>query len=490
MTSFDSSKLCDALKQEVPAGLDERVIERVDALGQQAGFAEARGQRGRVLSAPVSRRGVLAGAAAAAAGLGAAALGLRFWVGDSGGELAGLPSSGRAFGLQVAMAAESSGVSQEVFALEPTAKGLVPVGETSGRVADLRMNLAVVGEGLASVRFAISQTPEATTYLDTAVVDLERGMGYTSAEYQTVPAVGFHEGKRYVELHEPEYPVFSSAEEARAWSEEQMALSYAERTWSEDAAVPDSELEVDYASGLVRYLSAPGEEGQSVPSTSEFEVEVEPGASGCSGLSRNGNPYLLHVCIPMDEFYASDPILQLIDAYDRAERDYGAVYARHIDSVGALFIDQHEEVRAASQARFDAQSALVSALGELRSSERAFYEWVRACYGTHLRLVARMLEETTLGVEATYLDGSGDLRRYCVRSVADFDTVVANRFDALFTYNGYTLVESEGIYDRNGRPLDLSLLSQLPFWNFVTGEPDPNAPDPRLKVPLFEIALV
>jgi len=41
--------------------------------------------------------------------------------------------------------------------------------------------------------------------------------------------------------------------------------------------------------------------------------------------------------------------------------------------------------------------------------------------------------------------------------------------------------------DRNGRQVDFSHLWRLPFWDFVTGEPDPDAADQRLHEPLFTI---
>ena len=63
---------------------------------------------------------------------------------------------------------------------------------------------------------------------------------------------------------------------------------------------------------------------------------------------------------------------------------------------------------------------------------------------------------------------------------------MADRFDAMFDYNGYTIVLGEGVFDKVEQYTPLSI-EGAPLWDFVSGEPDPAAEDERLRRPLFAI---
>ena len=127
------------------------------------------------------------------------------------------------------------------------------------------------------------------------------------------------------------------------------------------------------------------------------------------------------------------------------------------------------------------------AIGELRSSSAdEFIAWMKECYLLSLGCGADVLEQTVLTVEATFEDGTAAERAYRIVRVDGFEHAVADRFDAMFDYNGFTVVPGEGVFDKVGQRVSL-LPEGAPLWDFVSGEPDPDAEDERLRRPLFAI---
>jgi len=502
MTTPEPSAYKAALKsEEVPAALNERVLTRANELrlSDKPGVPTPTPPRTLRASRPgplVSRRALVTGGAALA---GAAVLGLGLRA-LTGREAVPSPAAAPRFGLQVALAAEGA-LPATTFELEPTTRGLIPV-DTMPTNSSLIMNLLVEGDDIESVTYRIDQTPTVATAVNILVVDAGRGTGHAMQVQSERPAVAFCECKRYAShmAPVPQQPL-TSFEEAQAW---QASLTQSELIWGDDAETPNSELEIDYSAGPVIYVAVPSESGE-FTATSQFTADARQQSAANGVLSPQGNPYMLSICIPADEFYASDPLLELYCAYQTAALECGKIQQEELlattqPPAPAAENNSLEWTRGitggpVSQRAFEAQgrlleaqSDLAGALFELRDSHpAAFYEWVRACYVKHMLLVAQVFSKTTFAVEATFADGSAAVRSYCIDPVGDFESVVGERFDGLFAYNGYTLDEAEGVLDPNGKPFAVDRFGNLPFWDFAMGEPDPQSPDPRLHQPLFTI---
>lgn len=455
-------------RHDPPAGLDDRVMERVESLRAAAPRSCPQPR------AYVSRRALVTAGALAVAGLGVggAAL-LRLVGGGSGGDVgkSAAPSE-RAFGLQVAYA--SDGASGEVFSLEPTARGLVPV--SAGRTTQLLLNLVVEGEDVEGLEYRIAETPRFEE------VNLMAG----ETEPTEVASVAFIEGKRLVKPFVADRPdvSFATEEEARAWSEETPA---AELMWGDEAAASDSELAIDYGEGIVTYAPAVLEGAELAQPQTSFVVDAERHASGNDGMSERGNPYLLAIALPSDSYYAIDPVVALVGAYNEAHARYLAWSDEHPDEArSSVVLDP--EGRELEQASQDAWGAASRALGELRSGPvEEFYDWMKACYAACMDLVSATLEDAVVTVEARFADGTSALRAYRFVRAGGFAEAVPDRFDALFEYNGFSIVSGDGVFNAAGQRVTLGL-EGVPFWDFVAGEPDPDHDDERLRVPLFAIA--
>jgi len=160
-----------SVKDQVPPDhLDEQVLARMQAM--RAAEAKRASSRNlvplhRAPAAMPSRRGFLAAGASVAACLGLVALGLGVADKDEGvpvsgerGELSAnqLAYGGRPFGLAVAAEAEP-GVP---LGLATGPDSLMPVNRQLGDTYDLKMNLALVGEGIVSATYSIRDAPTFT----------------------------------------------------------------------------------------------------------------------------------------------------------------------------------------------------------------------------------------------------------------------------------------------------------------------------------------
>lgn len=475
-----------------PAELDARVVERI------AGLRSGVRRPLRSGAACTRRRFVLAGAAVAACAgvglVGALRLG-RDGFDETDAAVSG-SSAVPSFSLQVARASEAdtTGTPAPVraFELDPTARGLVPVGTSGGVCTKFRMNFAVEGADVTSV--AYRAVGGRATYT-AAMSGLNAGVAYDTVRFQ--------ESRRYVNRFNEEGFVVENpdpamgADELAAYLASDEVQRASNAYFYGDASVSDAELDIDYAAGIVEYVAALEEDGVTwvAPATS-FASAVEQHAAGMDGYSRRGNPYLLVVESPAEEFYASDPVLALYRDYreafetqlrEVAERRAGdgRFAGQTFASDGGDMVDVRD-LEGLQRVR-DAKAAVEDALAELRrDGDGAFIDWMRSCYRTYLAMTADTLGRATLEVEATSSDGSAALRVYRIDPVEGFDGVVERRFDALLAYNGYQVVPGDGVFDRTGRRVELGVDS-LPFWNFVAGEPDPDDPDPRLHEPLFAI---
>ena len=456
-------------RHDPPAGLDERVMERVESLRAAAPRSCPQPR------AYVSRRALVTAGARAVAGLGVGGAALLRLVGGGSGGDAGRPAapSERAFGLQVAYA--SNGASGEVFSLEPTARGLVPV--SAGRMTQLLLNLVVEGEDIEGLEYRIAETPHFE----------ETNLMAGETEATEVASVAFVEGKRVVKPFVADQPdvSFATEEEARAWSEE---TSAAELMWGGDeAATSDSELAIDYGEGIVAYAPAVLEGAEPAQPQTSFAVDAERHASGNDGMSERGNPYLLEIALPSDSYYAIDPVVALVGAYNEAHARYLTWSSEHPDEArSSVVLDP--EGRELEQASRDAWGAASRALGELRSGPvEEFYDWMKTCYGACMDLVGATLEDAVVTVEASFADGTSALRAYRFVRADGFAEAVSDRFDALFEYNGFSIVSCDGVFNAAGQRVTLGV-EGAPFWDFVAGEPDPDYDDERLRVSLFSIA--
>lgn len=474
---MDGTRFASACRPvEPPAGLDDRVLERIEGLRAETApvrMGAAMGMRFRPAPARISRRALVGVGATALAGAGLLGFALPRMLGEGDGDAASRMAGGsrgpRDFGLQVAYADDGS--SGTVFELEPTAEGLVPIS-VAGTYAYVRLNFSVRGDGIASLVFQIAETP----------VFEER---FAFGGQADVAGVQFQEAKRVVApFVREETPSFASAEEAAAWSEN---LTPAELRWGDGALLSDNELLIDYDDGIVSYLPAPAEDGSLVMPQNEFSVTAEQHAAGNDGVSERGNPYLLELRVPSEELYGSgDEILALLGRYDEARVDYFAWCDEHGEPISdhAVLDPEGRALRAAYR---DAEGDVSGAIGELRSSSAdEFIAWMKECYLLSLGCGADVLEQTVLTVEATFEDGIAAERAYRIVRVDGFEDAVADRFDAMFDYNGFTVVPGEGVFDKVGQRVSL-LPEGAPLWDFVSGEPDPDAEDERLRRPLFAI---
>ena len=475
---MDGTRFASACRPvEPPAGLDDRVLERIEGLRAETApvrMGAAMGMRFRPAPARISRRALVGVGATALAGAGLLGFALPRMLGEGDGDAASRMAGGsrgpRDFGLQVAYADDGS--SGTVFELEPTAEGLVPV--EAGLGTKLRMNFSARGDGIESLTYRISETPR-------------HRVEYGGGTVEEIPAVRFIEAVRHLSPFVFEAPdvSFASQEEAMAWAESQ---TYADMMWG-GAEVSDTELSIDYDAGIVTYSPAPEDSGEPSEPFDEFAVSAERHATGADGVSERGNPYLLTVSIvDRDDFYGSgDEILSLLGAYWRAVEEYSAWCVEHGEVALSSLAILDPEGRALQQTYFEAQSAVSGAIGELRSaSAEDFVAWMRDCYRVALGLSADILEQTVLTVEAAFEDGAAAERAYRIVRADGFEDAVADRFDAMFDYNGYTIVLGEGVFDKVEQYTPLSI-EGAPLWDFVSGEPDPDAEDERLRRPLFAI---
>lgn len=414
-----------------PDGLNDSVIDHIDAMRSCRSTKACAARVGTGM--PVSRRAFVGVGALALAGAGVVGIALSRMAKD--GQVETSVAGRHAFGLQVAYADEDAGDCSQAFNLAPTAEGLVPVNFSRAGI-ELLMNLTVRGEGVASLVYRIAETPT-----------LEDG---TAASW-------FFEGRKTV-------------------------LGFASA--SPDAASGD---DVGAGDGCVVYVPVPEEGSRVARRLDEFEVDAERHAAGNDGVSPRGYPYLLCTCVSQDALCGSgDEILALLVEYQQALQAYSSWCDEHGETMSdyALLDEEGSELRSAyRQATWDAAAAI----GEVRSSSsEEFVSWMKSCYGIVMGLIADVLEQTTFVVEATFEDGAVAERAYRIVRADGYDEAVCDRFDALFEYNGYTVVEGEGVFDRTGKRVGLSI-EGAPFWNFVAGEPDPNAGDERLGRPLFAI---
>ncbi len=270
-------------------------------------------------------------------------------------------------------------------ARSPWRRRTVPLDEAAEAV-DPVMNLTVQGEGVASLVYRIAETPT-----------LEDG---TAASW-------FFEGRRTV---------------------------LGPASASPDAASGES---ADVGDGCVVYVPVPEEGLRVVRRLDEFEADAERYAAGNDGVSPRGYPYLLCTCVPQDVLRGSgDEILTLLVEYQQALQTYSSWCDEHGETMSdyaPLDVEGSELRSAYRQATWDAAAAI----GEVRSSSsEGFVSWMKSCYGIVMGLAADVPEQTKLVVEAIFEDGAVAERAYRIVRADGFD-----RFDALFEYNGCTVVE-------------------------------------------------
>ncbi|MBS5451718.1 MAG: hypothetical protein KHZ24_11030 [Coriobacteriia bacterium] len=342
------------------------------------------------------------------------------------------------FGLAVANAAEA-GTGAKTFALAPTSRGVMVAVTARGSVC-LALNYDVVGEELERVEYSLENVPTITAYYDVG--------GYV------------------------EQPIAQFEECMLSWTRWDINGGFSEmQSFLPTRYVRERSAELD---AILRASQEQSEGG-----TTEFSLDGKEAAN--AHASSDDATYQVLRIHQTDDFWESDPVLAAYQAYgDQRIRDLERANEEHAAGDASFRISPQP-----SEELTQAQFAFWQAFSEVYSDRGAFVAWMKPLYVTALRLAAQTLDDITLAVHGTFVDGSTATRRYRLGLVDKYEQVAQNRFDALLEACGLTMDE-DGAYYANGSRYGIDE-DQLPFFNFVAGLPPDDTDDPRLQAPLFTI---
>lgn len=297
------------------------------------------------------------------------------------------------------------------YLMSPDALGMVPVGISNGMLVLFRLNLCVTGNHITSLIYRIRIPSTEMTERDQI----------SEVEFQEMRSVVDENGDtiRYEAIYDVD-----------------------------DASI-------------------------GVPTTSfELDANLVPAAGTVE--SARGNPYLLVVHIPMEEFLSSDPLLEL--------------YAEYLSAQSYLEDSQDDpwNKHVAREKLAEAQNRYQQSLGDLYAEKDAFFSWMSSCYCACLELAGHVLSRSWIEVEAIFDDGSRTIRDYLIRPVENFSTAIKHRFEALIETRNIIQSNDGFLYDASGNRIE-PYLDGAPFWSFVDGEPLYPSDDERLAVPLYRI---
>lgn len=479
--------------------LNEQVIARMHA--HHRGHVSARVSSGKTHPTPLSRRRFVALGAgvAAVAGVGILGVGIPLLGGktsDSGGDTtSGMDASMRSeaplFGLAVANAAEVASGRRATFELAATDAGLIPMVTNGARTTQLKLNLAVSGEGISELTYAIEACPSYESPFPTP-------SGWVESTESDTQSVNFQEAS--IPFGEfayagPFYSYFTSI--GTAESPDGQTYTTTSPLTASFTVRADDVVWVDDSTRDVRSSSA---------------------AEGVSDASTGTGTYQLMIVKTPTAFWEGDELLSLAHDYQnlasrigfaKAKRDFPEIYA-------SVEIEDLDDTQLANlQAQLDELSAQITSLTDaLFADLDATRDWMRACYVANLRCVADTLRASLLSVHATFEDGSDSTRSYRIDPIDGFDETVGARFDGLWELADPTFTRYEDREEvrqealrffweaavEHGSELDplrfwlvgsgqgsgTVSASNLPYLGTVEGMPV-STDDPRLTAALFTI---
>ncbi len=398
--------------------------------------------------AAVSRRGFVIAGAAACLGVGAVGVGLASRMrggagsggapGASGAAAAGTDAGALAanpFGLAVAYADEGGEPAEpgSPVALEARLDGLLPIGDTTGWYMTLKLNLACVGEGIETVTYSLAGDAARVTdgSEPSPVPDPLLGTYVYDSYEQELQEKGVNQTGGTVQFGTMGDPRIRGTEQGMR-VDDWLSARTAERL---EAGLDPLEM----FSFTVDYADEPGWDGT-------FATEW-------------GEAYRVLRVTFQDAFWACDEVVAAKRAWLDASAKGG---------------ETSEELQANQEAARAARAAYEELFCEVAATEESLYAWLQSVNRTCFGLAAEMLAQVTLGVDATFADGSTAHRDYRIEPVENLDEVADGRFAAL--------VERYGLGEEAYDP------SLAPFWNFSDYVPEPDEPDERLTRALFSIA--
>ncbi len=200
-----------------------------------------------------------------------------------------------------------------------------------------------------------------------------------------------------------------------------------------------------------------------------------------SFLCPEGDLFLIYCMLPYEAVRAVDPVL---DAY----WSWNSPYQETVLSPDPT---KEEETRAMEAYVESSEQAnrLNTMLDELYADPDAFYRWMRGCYLTTVGLLGQQLQEGTLVLEASFVDGSYERHGYRIGLVDGYEEAAADRFDALIESSPYDLAAGETLFYETDDGKRDWYFDSLPFGFFLDGQPfdEAAAADPRLSRPLFTV---
>ena len=511
-TAQDRELYAATLDHATPASdleeLNQQAMGRIRAA--TSGAAGATAARHAHLS---RRRFVALGAGAAVvAGVGLLGVGLPLFGGRGGTEGAGgvggnptvsvgsdspTAATGTAgaplFGLAVAYADEGSGASADsgtAFELSATDVGLIPMVTQYPREMQLRLNLAVVGQGIRAVEYRIGGRPVFLPAFDNPWF----------AQASPVSAISFQEhvrqadadaiGGRYFGGFTSYTPVIKSRQDGEGVEEAPKSDAF--------VASADDVVWVDQDTRRAR-------------SSDE--------ADGVGDAVTDSGTYQLMIAEMPVWFWESDPVLALFRDYENLRGHVALAQAKRDHPDVAAYSDIRDMTDSELEAKRSELEALTGelevALDELFYNKHATRDWMRSCYVANLRTVAELLSDSTIRVIAQFEDGSTGERTYRIDPIDGFDDVAGARFNGLYELADPAFVpleemdesmqsswremqrkqeERDGMrnpfakwFVRSGTPRTSVSASAFPYCGTIVGEPDPAVDDERLRAALFTI---